>query len=124
MTTMNPVKTRKNKVRDVMPGRHLQLWAARLGCTVLLSIGAVACGDDDEPAPTPAAGKGGSGAAGARAGASGSQAGSGGSGETPDCYEAPKTHLELINACTDAEKVEVDPDLPLLEPNGELPPLP
>jgi hypothetical protein len=42
----------------------------------------------------------------------------------PDCYENPTTHLEIINACTDAEKVVRDPVLPLLEPDGTLPPLP
>lgn len=43
---------------------------------------------------------------------------------TPDCYPTPKTYLELINACTDAEKVTRNPVLPLLLIDGGLPPLP
>jgi len=42
----------------------------------------------------------------------------------PDCYTAPKSYVELINACTDAEKVAKNPSLPLLGPDGGLPPLP
>jgi hypothetical protein len=42
----------------------------------------------------------------------------------PDCYTAPKSYVELINACTDAEKVVKNPSLPLLGPDGGLPPLP
>lgn len=41
-----------------------------------------------------------------------------------DCFPAPKTYLELINACTDAEKVDKQPVLPLLGQDGGLPPLP
>ncbi len=50
--------------------------------------------------------------------------GGGGGGGAPDCFENPQTHLEIINACTDAEAVDRDPVLPLLEPDGSLPPLP
>ena len=44
---------------------------------------------------------------------------------TPDCYDNPKTHLEIINACTDAQKIEktVDVSAKLL-PDGGLPPAP
>lgn len=42
----------------------------------------------------------------------------------PDCFEDASTHLAIINACTEAEKVEKDPDLPLLLPDGGLPALP
>lgn len=55
-------------------------------------------------------------------GPGGGGGGSGGAG--PDCYENPQTHLEIINACTDAERVDKRPTLPLLEPDGSLPPLP
>ena len=41
-----------------------------------------------------------------------------------DCYTAPKSYVEIINACTDAEKVIKNPTLPLLGPDGSLPPLP
>jgi hypothetical protein len=42
----------------------------------------------------------------------------------PDCVEKPETHLEIINACTDAEKVEKELELPLLLEDGGLRPLP
>lgn len=41
-----------------------------------------------------------------------------------DCYLDPKTHEEIINACTDAVKIAKNPSLPLLLPDGGLPPLP
>jgi hypothetical protein len=50
--------------------------------------------------------------------------GTGGTGGAPDCYMNPMTYLEIINACTNADKVDVSPVLPLLEPDGGLPPLP
>jgi len=40
-----------------------------------------------------------------------------------DCFDNPKTHEEIINACTDAAKIDKKPVLPRLGPNGELPPL-
>ncbi|MFT3925644.1 MAG: hypothetical protein QM778_24095 [Myxococcales bacterium] len=45
-------------------------------------------------------------------------------GVPPDCFANPKTHLEIINACSDAERVEANPVLPLLGADGGLPPLP
>jgi len=47
-------------------------------------------------------------------------------GPPPDasCFTNPTTHLEIINACTTAEKIYKDPELPLLLPDGGLPPLP
>jgi hypothetical protein len=48
--------------------------------------------------------------------------GSGGSGGgEPACYANPKTHVEIINACTDAEMVDKVVNLPLLLPDGSLP---
>jgi hypothetical protein len=41
-----------------------------------------------------------------------------------DCVMNPQTHLEIINACTDAVKITKNPTLPLLLPDGGLPPLP
>jgi hypothetical protein len=40
------------------------------------------------------------------------------------CYKEPKTHDEIINACTDAEKIVKVVNMPLLEADGSLPPLP
>lgn len=48
-------------------------------------------------------------------------------GATPpglDCFPNPKTHDEIINACTDAARVDKHPTLPLLQADGGLPPLP
>ena len=43
----------------------------------------------------------------------------------PDCFENPKTHYELINACTTAQKVDKTIDLTgKLLPDGGLPPVP
>jgi hypothetical protein len=41
-----------------------------------------------------------------------------------DCFPSPKTHFEIINACTDAAKIDKSPTLPLLLADGGLPPLP
>jgi hypothetical protein len=48
----------------------------------------------------------------------------GDSGGPSDCVMNPQTHLEIINACTDAVKITKNPTLPLLLPDGGLPPLP
>ena len=40
------------------------------------------------------------------------------------CYEDPRTYLQIINACTDADKIDRNPVLPLLNDDGSLPPLP
>ncbi|MEO8703188.1 MAG: hypothetical protein ABI867_24290 [Kofleriaceae bacterium] len=45
---------------------------------------------------------------------------------TPDasCFTNPQTHDEIINACTDAQKIFKDSHPALLNPDGTLPPLP
>jgi hypothetical protein len=45
-------------------------------------------------------------------------------GAPSDCFTNPQTHFEIINACTDAVKITKNPALPLLYPDGGLPPLP
>ena len=40
------------------------------------------------------------------------------------CFVNPTTHKEIINACTDAQKLERNVTPPLLNPDGTLPPLP
>ncbi len=43
----------------------------------------------------------------------------------PDnCFMNPTTHFEIINACTDAARVDKKPSLPLLLADGGLPPPP
>ncbi len=41
-----------------------------------------------------------------------------------DCFTNPTTHDEIINACTTAQKITKTPTLPLLLPDGGLPPVP
>jgi len=45
---------------------------------------------------------------------------------TPDasCFTNPTTNNEIINACTDAQKIFKDSHPPLLNADGTLPPLP
>ena len=47
----------------------------------------------------------------------------GGDGGSTDCVMNPKTHAEIINACTTATKITKNPVLPKLLPDGGLPPL-
>jgi len=72
------------------------------------------------------------------AAAAGTACGGGGNKDTPDagppadtqtvpdasCFMNPTTHKEIINACTDAQKIERNVTPPLLNPDGSLPPLP
>jgi len=46
------------------------------------------------------------------------------SGAPSDCFTNPTTHFEIINACTNAQKVDKNPVLPLNLPDGGLKPLP
>lgn len=74
--------------------------------------------------PSPTGGTGGAGSGGVGIGGTGGT-GSGGATTGPDgCFKFPKTHLEIINACTDAVKISKQPTLTGLLPNGDLPPLP
>ena len=43
-----------------------------------------------------------------------------------DCFQNPdpNSHVQIINACTTAQKIYKDPALPLANPDGSLPPLP
>jgi hypothetical protein len=57
-------------------------------------------------------------------GTGGAGTGGMGTGGAPDCYPNPMTYVEIINACTTAQQVDVTPVLPLLQADGGLPPLP
>lgn len=63
-------------------------------------------------------------------GGTGGDAGSGDAGpsdagsDTSDCFMNPTTYYEIINACTNAQMVDAAAVLPLLGPDGGLPPLP
>lgn len=80
----------------------------------LLVAALAACGDD-APAQIDA-----------RTDAADVDAGAGVDADTADasCFMNPQTHVEIINACTTAEKIDKHPVLPLLLPDGGLPPLP
>ena len=54
----------------------------------------------------------------------GADGSTGADGGPSDCVQNPHTHEEIINACTDAVKITKNPTLPLLLPDGGLPPLP
>ena len=41
-----------------------------------------------------------------------------------NCYMNPTTHVEIINACTNAQSIDKQPVLPLLLDGGVLPTLP
>jgi hypothetical protein len=95
-------------------------------CAVVLYAGG-GCKDDGE-SPIPTIDAGASVDSGtstpADAGPSPTDAGASGDAGAADCYPTPKSYVELINACTDAEKVVKNPSLPLLGADGGLPPLP
>ncbi len=40
------------------------------------------------------------------------------------CFTDPVTHVQIINACTSSQRIDKKPILPLLRPDGTLPPLP
>jgi hypothetical protein len=44
-------------------------------------------------------------------------------GAPKDCFDNPKTHFEIINACTNATRITKNPTLTKLLADGGLPPL-
>lgn len=51
-------------------------------------------------------------------------AGGGNPDMAPACVMNPMTHVEIINACTNADTFDKMPFYPMLAPNGMLPALP
>jgi hypothetical protein len=88
---------------------------------VATSVVFVACDDGStaikEPPPGPGVDSGPS------PGVDSGPGGDGGDGGSSDCVLNPKTHLEIINACTNATRLTKNPTLPKLLPDGGLPPL-
>lgn len=83
------------------------------------------CGDENPSTSTASSSSSsGNGSSSSGAGGEGGAGGGGAGGGEPACYTDPKTHVEIINACTDAEMVDKVVNLPLLQPDGSLPPLP
>lgn len=86
-------------------------------------VGYVACSTDDavhENPPVVDSGTTGDGGMMSMDGATGDD----GSITPDDCFMNPTTHFEIINACTDAARVDKKPSLPLLLADGGLPPPP
>lgn len=83
----------------------------RSASIALVALAALAC-EAGEPAANPIMplGAGGGGA--------------GGGGVEPDCFVSPRTHHEIINACTGARRVKKSPSLLGLNADGSLPPPP
>ncbi len=88
------------------------------------SSSASTSGSTTASASASAASSGGLGGAGGASTSSGSGTGGMGTGGAPDCFTNPMTYVEIINACTNAQQVDLNPVLPLLEADGGLPPLP
>ena len=87
--------------------RHTHwLLALSVSAAVLLTACADDGGDDGTPAPNNAVPN------------------NSANNDTPTCFQNPTTHIEIINACTDATPVNKTPVTPLLNPDGTLPPLP
>ena len=113
-----------------------RLWIVLAASTFGGALALGACGGDslpsdaqsassttgDGPTTTTAASSTSSGGTGGAA--STTATGVGGGGGAPDCTSNPMTHVEIINACTTADEIDKMSTLPLLGPNGELPPLP
>ena len=97
----------------------------RMTMVLLSALITVGCADDDKSLGLlDAGGLGLDGATAANAVDAAAEATQSAPGPVSDCYASPKTYLEIINACTDAEKVEKSPVLPLLSVDGGLPALP
>jgi len=105
---------------------------------VASTVGAlvISCGEDNAPheatassavstvAETSSSAVSTSGSGGSSSVSTGGGGGMGGAGGAGDCYTNPKTHVEIINACTDADKQDKKVSLPLEAADGGLPPLP
>ena len=101
------------------------LHSAFLGCTVIAFASLAHLGCDNSSAikePSPNAGTD-AGNAALDEGSDGLDAGTLPDGAPKDCFDDPKTHFEIINACTTATRVPKAPTLSKLLPDGGLPPL-
>jgi hypothetical protein len=98
--------------------------AVRIAVSVVLgaSLALAACSDDSGKAPVDSAplvrADGGT-----KPSVDG-QVKPGSDAQAPECYQDPKTHAEIINACTTAQFVDKTPFYPAKAPNGVLPALP
>lgn len=95
---------------------------------VLTLVGACviygACDDSSAvKEPSPDAGSSGSTSSGSTSSGSSGNDPDGGDGGPTDCVQNPTTHLEIINACTNATRITKNPTLNKLLADGGLPPL-
>ena len=98
-----------------------------LSCVAVAAacIAQAACSDDStavKEAP-PDSGPGSGGDSGGPGPDGGLPIDGGGDGALLDCFPNPQTHIEIINACTNAVKIAKSPVLARLYPDGGLPPL-
>jgi hypothetical protein len=98
--------------------RRRKLHLRVLGLTLSAFL-CYACGDDESTSVKRDAGSGTGSEADTEAAADASMA-----DVAQDRVAMPLSHEDLMNACTDAEKIDKQQDLPLLLDDGGLPPLP
>lgn len=98
-----------------------KLYACLLGLLLVggASLASIGC-DDSSAVKEPSPDAGSSNNPGSSGGLDGSVGEDGG---LKDCFDNPKTHFELINACTNATRITKNPTLNKLLPDGGLPPL-
>ena len=106
------------KTSTMAIGLALTLLAA--GALVVVACDGSSGAVKETPVTTPDAAVG----PGVDGGGPGTDGGPGVDGGPSDCVQNPHTHDEIINACTNAVKITKNPTLPLLLPDGGLPPLP
>ena len=102
--------TQQKHVVKGQQARRSPLRAASFALPFLLTLSAgslSACSDDDDGHDH----------------AGNEDAGKSDGGSTADCVKSPTTSTEILNACTDAEKVDKKSKPPLLLPDGGVPPL-
>ena len=101
--------------------RRARVFAALVHLASVASLVSLGCDDGSSAVkePPPNARPGG----GPGSGPDGGPSADGGDGGPSDCVMNPRTHLEIINACTNAVKITKNPVLPKLLPDGGLPPL-
>jgi len=111
-----------------MKTRSTTLQTALLVCLAIgATAGFAACGDNAANTTSTSSGTTGvepvtASGAGPSSSAGGGQGGSGGGS---DCFSGtPVTQADFLNACTKADCVPFTTKLPLLKPDGSLPPLP
>lgn len=102
-----------------------EIHSGLLGCAMVILAGFThaACDDSSSAVKEPTPNTGTDAGPGSTDGGGGFDAGTLPDGAPKDCFDTPKTHFEIINACTNATKITKTPTLPKLLADGGLPPL-